>query len=125
MAVETMGTCDQLAMNNKSQLSKSPTVSLSRSKIFILDDEAPEADSPTVTILEMYPEAAATTSMLGRILRRRSSKTHKSPGQTEADEDRGELSVEMAGFGKLLGTSAFHMTKLLFFPVFYFFLSML
>lgn len=40
---------------------KSPTVSLSRSKIFILDDEAP--DSPTVTILEMYPEAAATTSM--------------------------------------------------------------
>jgi hypothetical protein len=53
MAVETMGTCDQLAMNNKSQLSKSPTVSLSRSKIFILDDEAPEADSPKVTILEM------------------------------------------------------------------------
>jgi hypothetical protein len=67
MAVETMGTCDQLAMDNKYQLSKSPTVSLSRSKIFILDDEAPEADSPTVTILEMYPEAAATTSMLAGI----------------------------------------------------------
>lgn len=42
---------------------KPPTVSLSRSKIFIFDDEAP-ADSPTVTILEMYPEAAATTSMV-------------------------------------------------------------
>jgi hypothetical protein len=30
-----------------------------------LDDEAP--DSPTVTILEMYPEAAATTSMVGYV----------------------------------------------------------
>lgn len=33
--------------------SASPTVSLSRSKIFILEDEDPEADSPAVTIFEM------------------------------------------------------------------------
>jgi hypothetical protein len=42
-------------------------VSLSSSKIFILvDDEDPVADavSPVVTILEMYPDTAATTSMI-------------------------------------------------------------
>lgn len=46
-----------------------PTVSLSRSKIFIFaeeedkEDEA-DAESPAVTILEMYPDTAATTSMV-------------------------------------------------------------
>lgn len=41
----------------------SPTVSLSRSKIFILEDEEPDDESPAETILEMYPDTAATTSM--------------------------------------------------------------
>lgn len=41
----------------------SPTVSLSRSNIFILEDEEPDDGSPAETILEMYPDTAATTSM--------------------------------------------------------------
>lgn len=41
----------------------SPTVSLSRSSIFILEDEEPDDESPAETILEMYPDTVATTSM--------------------------------------------------------------
>jgi hypothetical protein len=45
-----------------------PTVSLSRSKIFILADDDPGVDeSPTVTIRERYPDTAATTSMVREV----------------------------------------------------------
>jgi hypothetical protein len=46
--------------------SASPTVSLSRRSIFIFEDDVPDVDeSPAETILETYPETAATTSMVG------------------------------------------------------------
>lgn len=70
MAVDTIGTyrrpislSDRRSQNNKSAC---PTVSLSRSRIFIFDDEElPVVEgSPVVTILEMYPDTAATTSMV-------------------------------------------------------------
>jgi hypothetical protein len=41
------------------------TVSLSKSNIFILAEGVPDALSPADTILEMYPETACTTSILG------------------------------------------------------------
>jgi len=39
------------------------TVSLSRRRIFILAEGAPDALSPADTIFEMYPDVACTTSM--------------------------------------------------------------
>jgi hypothetical protein len=46
--------------------SASPTVSLSRRSIFIFEEEVPGvAESPAETILDMYPETAAITSMVG------------------------------------------------------------
>lgn len=59
MAVETMGTCAQgVSQNHDGQRQNaSPTVSLSRRRIFILEEEEEEpgvADgSPEETILEM------------------------------------------------------------------------
>lgn len=69
MAVETTGTYPMLALSDaiSQYLEKcSPTVSLSRSRIFILEDEEPDDESPAETILETYPDTAATTSM-GRV----------------------------------------------------------
>ena len=39
-------------------------MSLSINRIFIFDEEGPNAVSPPETILEMYPETAETTSMM-------------------------------------------------------------
>ena len=60
-----------------------PTVSLSKSRIFILADvEEPDVEgSPAVTILEIYPETAATTSMV-RVNR---------PEEALEDHNRGQV----------------------------------
>ena len=77
MAVDTIGTyqahVSRWGSSRSNPRSASPTVSLSRSKIFILvDDAVPDAEgSPAVTILEMYPETAATTSIMKVEQRRR------------------------------------------------------
>ena len=70
IAVDTTGTClHRISARAHLCLYRLyvPTVSLSRSKIFILDEEPEVEGSPADTILEMYPDTAATTSMMNRV----------------------------------------------------------
>lgn len=65
IAVETIGTCRYSQCKFGKPINVLPTVSLSRRRIFILDDEEPAVDeSPTDTIRDRYPDTAATTSIL-------------------------------------------------------------